>query len=164
MLFFRISKPKSDDNDVNLIADETEDIYPETETLSCLANSVQHQHLLKHPVIVLFLMIKWKHLNFAYTLNLLFYLTFVTFITAYIYFVYDSDMPTNCQENVQVFFNWKSRCIARGDLPRSVGSHWEHTPQLQWAAVFRLEKKVIILSAMEYTNMSFVVILFAQNT
>ena len=103
MLFFRISKPKSDDNDVNLIADETEDIYPETETLSCLANSVQHQHLLKHPVIVLFLMIKWKHLNFAYTLNLLFYLTFVTFITTYIYFVYDSDMPTNCQENVQVF-------------------------------------------------------------
>ena len=100
---FRNAKPMSDDHDVKPISDETEDLYPETETLSCLANSVKHQHLLKHPVIILFLMIKWKHLNFAYTLNLFFYLTFVACITAYIYFVYDGDMPNNCQQNVQVY-------------------------------------------------------------
>ena len=41
-------------------------------------------------------MIKWKHLNFAYTANLLFYLTFVAFITAYIYFVYDDETALEC--------------------------------------------------------------------
>ena len=83
---------------------DLEDIYPETETLACLANSSKHQYLLKHPVLVLFLMIKWKHLNFAYTANLLFYLTFVAFITAYIYFVYDDETALKCNDGT-LFYN-----------------------------------------------------------
>ena len=83
--------------------DVYEDIYPETDTIACLANSSKHQYLLKHPVLVLFLMIKWKHLNFAYTANLLFYLTFVAFITAYIYFVYEHGMSLNCDNGVQQY-------------------------------------------------------------
>ena len=88
---------------INGTEERYEDIYPETETLSYLANSEKHQYLLKHPVLVLFLMIKWKHLNFAYTFNLMFYLTFVFFITAYINFVYADDMSLNCIQDVQIY-------------------------------------------------------------
>ena len=82
-----------------------------------MANSTKHQHLLKHPVIVLFLMIKWKHLNFVYSFNLLFYLTFVAFITTFIYYVYDRSM-TDDQLQLQI------RCAqgigALNDLPVNV--------------------------------------------
>ena len=49
-------------------------------------------------------MIKWKHLNFVYSFNLLFYLTFVAFITTFIYYVYDGGMTPN-----QLFL--KSKCV-----------------------------------------------------
>ena len=90
-------------NTSTAMEDDLEDIYPETETLACLANSSKHQYLLKHPVLVLFLMIKWKHLNFAYTANLLFYLTFVAFITAYIYFVYDDETALVCDNGIHIY-------------------------------------------------------------
>ena len=53
-----------------------------------MAQSKKHQHLLKHPVIALFLWLKWKRMGAAYNRNLVMYTAFVAVLTAYIFVLY----------------------------------------------------------------------------
>lgn len=77
-------------NKVSDLSSETLDEVPlpETEGLWYMSQSKKHLHLLKHPVIATYLWMKWKKIQFAYTRNLLLFLTFVAFITSYIFVLY----------------------------------------------------------------------------
>ena len=46
--------------------EEVKQYLPETEGLWHMSQSKKHQHLLKHPVIALFLWLKWKRMGAAY--------------------------------------------------------------------------------------------------
>ena len=59
--------------------------YPETETLWYMAQSKDHRHLLKHPVITSFLWMKWQRIRKQFNRNLRLYLLFVTTLTWYIF-------------------------------------------------------------------------------
>ena len=68
--------------------DEAKRYLPETDGLWHMAQSKKHQHLLKHPVIALFLWLKWKRMGAAYNRNLVMYTAFVAVLTAYIFVLY----------------------------------------------------------------------------
>ena len=51
----------------------------------------QNRHLLKHPVVALFLAMKWRRMGTAYNRNLYFYTAFVAFLTGYIFSLYGGD-------------------------------------------------------------------------
>ena len=50
------------------------------------------RHLLKHPVVALFLAMKWRRMGTAYNRNLFFYTAFVAFLTGYIFALYGGNM------------------------------------------------------------------------
>ena len=58
---------------------------PETESLWYMAQSKEHRHLLKHPVITSFLWMKWQRIRKLFNRNLRLYLLFVTTLTWYIF-------------------------------------------------------------------------------
>merc|ERR1719411_2340886 len=58
---------------------------PETEPLWYMAQSKQHIHLLKHPVITSFLWYKWQRIRRYFNRNLRFYILFVFCLTWYIF-------------------------------------------------------------------------------
>ena len=68
--------------------EEAKRYLPETDGLWHMAQSKKHQHLLKHPVIALFLWLKWKRMGAAYNRNLVMYTAFVAVLTAYIFVLY----------------------------------------------------------------------------
>lgn len=95
---------------------------PETEGLWYMSQSKKHLHLLKHPVIATYLWMKWKKIQFAYTRNLLLFLTFVAFITSYIFVLYpgrdirsDSIVQEGCKNSdkvrADVTFLWYANTI-----------------------------------------------------
>ena len=98
----------------NLNHEESTDLdeeipLPETEGLWYMSQSKKHLYLLKHPVIATYLWMKWQKIQFAYTRNLVFYLTFVAFITSYIFVLYpgksvrsDSIVEEDCSNNAKV--------------------------------------------------------------
>jgi ankyrin repeat protein len=45
-----------------------------------------HKDLLKHPVLSIFVNLKWKKLQYFFFINVIFYVTFLAFLTAYILF------------------------------------------------------------------------------
>ena len=51
-----------------------------------------YRHLLKHPVVALFLAMKWRRMGAAYNRNLFFYTAFVAFLTGYIFSLYAGNM------------------------------------------------------------------------
>ena len=56
---------------------------PETECLWYIGHSHEHRHLLKHPVIALFVMQKWSKIKELYRRNHRFFFIFVTLLTWY---------------------------------------------------------------------------------
>merc|ERR1719471_1827019 len=68
--------------------EEVKQYLPETDGLWHMSQSKKHQHLLKHPVIALFLWLKWKRMGAAYNRNLAVYAAFVAVLTAYIFVLY----------------------------------------------------------------------------
>ena len=57
----------------------------ETKTLKFLAQSSKHQHLLKHPVIMSFLWLKWHKINWIYRANQRFTILFTYIVTRFIF-------------------------------------------------------------------------------
>jgi ankyrin repeat protein len=55
-----------------------------TNIVPCIADSKFHSHLLAHPVMKTFLILKWEKLRFVFLSDVGFYLTFLLFLTAYI--------------------------------------------------------------------------------
>ena len=76
---------------------------------------IYHRHLLKHPVVALFLAMKWRRMGTAYNRNLFFYTCFVAFLTGYIFSLYAGKMIR--ANNV---FN-SSVCVGtyKSEMPRS---------------------------------------------
>ena len=66
-------------------------IQPETECLWYIGHSHEHRHLLKHPVIALFLLHKWCKIKELYRRNHRFFFTFVTLLTWYIFAEYQQN-------------------------------------------------------------------------
>ena len=71
--------------------DEEERLLPECDGLWYMGQSKKHKHLLKHPVVALFLAMKWRRMGTAYNRNLYFYTAFVAFLTGYIFSLYGGD-------------------------------------------------------------------------
>ncbi|XP_065347601.1 transient receptor potential cation channel protein painless-like [Cloeon dipterum] len=64
---------------------KNETIYPEMEPLIMLAESPIHNSLLQHPVVRVFLQLKWQRLYWFYWLNCIFYLIFVISFFAFVF-------------------------------------------------------------------------------
>lgn len=84
----KLRKPKGDEDNEDIDEEDDKIPLPETEVLWYMSQSKQHRHLLKHPVITSFLWMKWKRISFAYNQNLVFYFSFVTLLTSYIFTLY----------------------------------------------------------------------------
>ena len=98
------------DPEVQVQDEDQERVYlPETDGLWHMSQSKKHQHLLKHPVIALFLWLKWKRMSTAYNRNLAVYTAFVAVVTGYIFTLYagksiraESFLTENCDSNVTI--------------------------------------------------------------
>ena len=49
---------------------------------------ISFRHLLKHPVVKSFIALKWKRLQWIYSLNIIFFMALMISITAYILLLY----------------------------------------------------------------------------
>ncbi|CAB3382707.1 Hypothetical predicted protein [Cloeon dipterum] len=58
---------------------------PDVEPLITVGNSPHQKHLLQHPVIKAFLLLKWQRLSWIYWLNLIFYLLFAACVYALLF-------------------------------------------------------------------------------
>jgi len=72
---------------------------PETEPLWHMAQSKEHRHLLKHPVITSFLWYKWQRIRRYFNRNLRFFTLFVYMLTWYI-FINFGGKPNVCNTEV----------------------------------------------------------------
>ncbi|KAH1026978.1 hypothetical protein HUJ05_000562 [Dendroctonus ponderosae] len=64
------------------------ELVAETEVICYMSNTVEFQHLLKHPVIVSFLFMKWLQIQWLFWTNLAFYITFAVSLVVYIFSSY----------------------------------------------------------------------------
>ncbi|KAG8222678.1 hypothetical protein J437_LFUL015875 [Ladona fulva] len=105
--------PCSVSNDPNREADSLENsaLFKETEPLSYICNNKEYQNLLKHPIITSFLYLKWHRIRGIFLVNLIFYMFFVAFITAYILGVYGTDPPDDSDED-STSMQWTDACSA----------------------------------------------------
>lgn len=75
-------------------------LLPETELLWQLSQSEKHRHLLKHPLITLFLWLKWQRINVYYNANLILYIVFVACLTTYIFCTHGGrSLNVDCNED-----------------------------------------------------------------
>jgi ankyrin repeat protein len=70
---------------------------PEMFPLYFISQSKKLGHLLKHPVLLIFLHLKWNRINVLFYLNMIFYIIFVIFLTADI--LSDSSMCCECSRD-----------------------------------------------------------------
>ncbi|CAH0560732.1 unnamed protein product [Brassicogethes aeneus] len=62
----------------------SEELVKETEVVFYMSHAPEFRHLLKHPVIVSFLFMKWHRIRWLFFVNLLFYIMFFTSLLLYI--------------------------------------------------------------------------------
>jgi ankyrin repeat protein len=55
---------------------------PEMSPLYFISRSNKFEHLLKHPVLLMFLHLKWNRIRMLFYINMIYYITFVIFLTA----------------------------------------------------------------------------------
>jgi transient receptor potential cation channel subfamily A protein 1 len=75
-----------------------DNIGPETEVIAYMSQAPEFKALLKHPVIVSFLFMKWHKIRLLFYTNLLFYMLFVLSLIVYIFTYYanfDRETPSN---------------------------------------------------------------------
>ena len=70
---------------------------PEMSPLYFISRSNKFGHLLKHPILLIFLHLKWTRICILFYLNMLFYTTFVISLTAHL--LYETNSPEECNEN-----------------------------------------------------------------
>jgi len=71
-------------NTKNDESDENKKELPETEPLWYMSQIKEHRYLLSHPTITSFLWMKWRKIRPYFYFNVLFYLIFVSLLTAYV--------------------------------------------------------------------------------
>ena len=71
---------------IDFIIQPTDQAEPQaqTEGLWRMSQSREHRHLLTHPIVCLFLWLKWKKLGWVFSINMWFCLLYMIFFTAYI--------------------------------------------------------------------------------
>ncbi|XP_063922932.1 transient receptor potential cation channel protein painless-like [Zophobas morio] len=85
---------ESDPEDVR----NNNEVVPETEVIAYMSRAPEFRALLKHPVIVSFLFMKWHRIRLLFYTNLLFYFMFVTSLISYIFTYYayfDIEKPSD---------------------------------------------------------------------
>ena len=75
---------------------------PETRALELLTKSPKHQYLLKHPVFMSFMWLKWERIHHTYSGNLRFYTLFTYILTWFIFDKFGYDR-TDKGENSLIF-------------------------------------------------------------
>jgi transient receptor potential cation channel subfamily A protein 1 len=81
-----------DSESQKLTADAADKVaLPETQSLWYMAQSKEHRHLLKHPVVTSFLHIKWDRIRRHFNRNLRFYSLFVFLLTWYTFEEFGAD-------------------------------------------------------------------------
>ena len=80
-----VDNPRYDERDPEGQQYIASQAWPETETLWYMAQSRDHRHLLKHPVITSFLWMKWHRIRKPFNRNLRLYLLFVISLIWYIF-------------------------------------------------------------------------------
>jgi ankyrin repeat protein len=84
---FNILKPPGICDDSNGQRDDElgefpQESLPEMFPLYFISQSEKLWHLIKHPVLLIFLHLKWNRINMLFYLNMIFYIIFVIFLTA----------------------------------------------------------------------------------
>ncbi|XP_066141108.1 transient receptor potential cation channel protein painless-like [Euwallacea fornicatus] len=80
------------------------ELVAETEVISFMSNTSEFKHLLKHPVIVSFLFMKWLQIQWLFWTNLSFYITFVLSLVIYIFSDY-AYFTTQEKSSFQIFLS-----------------------------------------------------------
>ncbi len=78
----------------------------EMEALWNMSQSNEHQRLLKHPIIGLFLWMKWNRIKKFYFINLVLYILFTLVLTCYIFHRYGGISDKTCE--VAPLTEWKA--------------------------------------------------------
>lgn len=78
-------------------------IYLESEILWYISRSLKHQHLLKHPLVKSFLMLKWHSIKNIYWTNTISYALFLLLCSTYILLLY-SDWNEPIVVKVTVYY------------------------------------------------------------
>ncbi|KDR14973.1 transient receptor potential cation channel protein painless-like [Zootermopsis nevadensis] len=75
------------------------EMLPEMFPLYFISQSNKFRHLLKHPVLLMFLHMKWSRISIIFYLNMIYYIIFVVFLTSEI--LSDSNMCGKCGQNFE---------------------------------------------------------------
>ncbi|XP_069704042.1 transient receptor potential cation channel protein painless-like isoform X2 [Periplaneta americana] len=99
---FSILKPyvnsdSSEQNSDEELGNAERETLPEMYPLYYISQSYKLGHLLKHPVLLLFLHLKWNRICLVFYLNILYYLIFVVLLTVDI--LNDHSLCSTCEEN-----------------------------------------------------------------
>ncbi|CAG9769513.1 unnamed protein product [Ceutorhynchus assimilis] len=86
------------------------ELVAETEVIFFMSKSSEFKHLLKHPVIVSFLFMKWLRIQWLFWANLAFYVTFALSLVVYIFSDYAYFNPEE-KSNIHVIFSKLSFAI-----------------------------------------------------
>ncbi|XP_023014714.2 painless [Leptinotarsa decemlineata] len=78
----------STDSEQNLNNQFHQELVHETEVIFYMSQSPEFKHLLKHPVIVSFLFIKWHRIRWLFYTNLAFYVAFFMSLVVYVFTEY----------------------------------------------------------------------------
>lgn len=74
---------------------KVEQLVEETAVIAYMSRAPEFKHLLKHPIIVTFLFMKWYRICWLFYTNLTFYITFVLSLIVYIFSYYQDDDNNN---------------------------------------------------------------------
>ncbi|KAJ8922833.1 hypothetical protein NQ315_007868 [Exocentrus adspersus] len=79
---------ENSDPETNLNHFITQELVAETEVIYYMSKAPEFRHLLKHPVIVCFLFMKWHRIRWLFYSNLAFYIAFFLSLVVYIFMSY----------------------------------------------------------------------------
>ncbi|XP_018573375.1 transient receptor potential cation channel protein painless [Anoplophora glabripennis] len=79
---------ENSDPETNLNHIVTRELVTETEVISYMSKAPEFRYLLKHPVVVSFLFVKWHCIRWLFYTNLAFYIAFVLSLVVYIFVWY----------------------------------------------------------------------------
>lgn len=79
---------ENSDPETNLNHVITKELVAETEVISYMSKAAEFKHLLKHPLIVSFLFMKWHRIRWLFYTNLAFYIAFFLSLVVYIFVWY----------------------------------------------------------------------------
>ncbi|XP_044255755.1 transient receptor potential cation channel protein painless-like [Tribolium madens] len=87
-------RPKFEEFDPEFLSQNS--VEPETEVIAYMSKAPEFRALLKHPLVVSFLFMKWHQIRLLFYTNLLFYILFVLSLVVYIFTYYANFDTSDC--------------------------------------------------------------------